>query len=100
MAVNGQVPQSVVGPDIALENRNSHKVGHYLGEAFVMVAFHPNDLDIALAIGEFANTGEELPMIAVEPCEVEIGEDVAQENQTAEAAGLEQRNGISGPADI
>jgi hypothetical protein len=39
-------------------------------------------------------------MIAVEPCEVEVGEDVAQEDQTAELTGLEQRNGISSPADI
>jgi hypothetical protein len=39
-------------------------------------------------------------MIAIEPREVEIGEDVAQEDQTAEVIGLEQRNGISSPADI
>lgn len=100
VAVNGQVPQAVVGPDVTLENRNSHKVGHYLGEPFVMVAFHPDDLDVAFAIGEFADAGEEFPMIAIEPCEVEIGEDVAQEDQTAEVTGLEQRNGISSPADI
>ena len=100
VAVNGQVPQSVVAPDIAFENGNSHKVGHHLGEAFVMVAFHPDDLDVAFAIGEFADAGEELPMIAIEACEVEVGEDVAQENQTAEVAGLEQCNGFWGTADI
>ena len=89
-----------VSPDIALENRNSHKVGHNLGKAFVVVAFHPNDLDIAFAIGEFADAGEKLPMIAVQAGEVEVGEDVAQKNQTAEVTGLEQRDSISSAADI
>jgi len=100
VAVNGQVPQPVEGPDVTLEDGNSHKVGHHLGEAFVMIAFHPDDLDVAFAIGEFSDAGEEFPMIAVEPCEVEVGEDVAQENQTTESARLEQRNGVSSPADI
>ena len=100
VAVNGQVPQSVEGPDVALEDGNSHKVGHHFGETFVMVAFHPDDLDVALAIGEFADAGEEFPVIAIEAREVEVGEDVAQENQTTEVAGLKQCNGISSPADI
>ncbi len=100
VAVNGQVAQSVVGPNVALKHRNSHKVGHHLGEAFVMIAFHPNDLDVAFAIGEFADAGEKFPMIAIQAREIEVGEDVAQENQTAKAAGLEQRNGISSTADI
>jgi len=100
VSVNGQVAQSVVDPDITLENRDSHKVGHDFGESFVMVAFHPNDLDVAFAIGEFANAGEKLPMIAIQAGEVEVREDIAQKNQAAEVAGLEQRDGISSPADI
>ena len=100
VTVNGQVAQAVVGPDVALEDRDSHKVGHHFGEAFVMVAFHPDDLDVALAIGEFANAGEELPMIAIEAREVEVGEDVAQEDETAEIAGLQQRKRVSSTADI
>jgi len=100
VAVNGQVPQSVVAPDIAFENGNSHKVGHHLGEAFIMVAFHPDDFDVAFAVGEFADAGEELPMIAIQAGEVEVGEDVAQKDQAAEVTGLQQRQGISSPADI
>ena len=100
VAVNGQVPQSVEGPDVAFEDRNSHQVGHHLGESFVMVAFHPNDLDVPFAIREFSDVGKEFPMIATEPCEVEVREDVAQEDQTAEAARFQQRKGISSAADI
>src|SRR5271165_574 len=99
VAVNGQVPHSVVGPDVALKDRNSHQVGHYLGESFVMVAFNPNDLDIAFAVREFSDVGEELPVIAIEPRKVEVGEDVAQEDQTAEAAGFQQRTSIPSAAD-
>ena len=55
---------------------------------------------VAFAIGEFADAGEKFPMIAIQAREIEVGEDVAQENQTAKAAGLEQRNGISSTADI
>ncbi len=100
VTVNGQVAHAVVSPDVALENRNSHKVGHHFGKTFVVIAFHPNDLDIAFAIGEFADAGEKLPMIAVQAGEVEVGEDVAQKNQTAEVTGLEQRDSISSAADI
>jgi hypothetical protein len=39
-------------------------------------------------------------MIAVEAGEVEVGEDVAEKNQTAEVTGLEQRDSISSAADI
>jgi hypothetical protein len=79
VSVNGQVAQSVVGPNVAFEDRNSHKVGHYIGESSVVIAFHPHHFDIAFAIGEFADVGEELPMIAIEAGEIEVGEDVAEE---------------------
>ena len=77
VAMNGQVPQPVIGPDVALEDRNSHQVGHHLGESLVVVALNPNDLDVSFAIREFSDVGEKLPMVAIEPCEVEVGEDVA-----------------------
>jgi hypothetical protein len=39
-------------------------------------------------------------MIAIEAREVEVGEDVAQEDETAEIAGLQQRKRVSSTADI
>ena len=39
-------------------------------------------------------------MIAAEPRKVEVREDVAQEDQTAEAAGFQQRKSIPSAADI
>jgi hypothetical protein len=39
-------------------------------------------------------------MIAIEACEVEVGEYVAQEDQTAEAGRFQQRQGVSRTADI
>ncbi len=77
VAMNGQVAQPVIGPGVALEDRNSHQVGHHVGESFVMVAFNPNDLDVSFAIRKFADAGEKLPMIAVEPGKVKVREDVA-----------------------
>ena len=65
-----------------------------------MVALHPNHLDVALAVREFPDVGEEFPMIAVEPREVEVREYIAQEDQTAEAARFQQRQGVASTADI
>lgn len=75
-------------------------MGHDVGESLVVVAFNPNDFDVSFAIREFSDIGEEFPMIAVEPREVEVREDVAQENQTAEAARSQQLQGISSTADF
>ena len=65
-----------------------------------MVAFHPNDLNVAFAIREFSDVGEEFPMITIQPGEVEIREYVAQEDQSAEAARFQQRKGISSAANV
>ena len=64
-----------------------------------MIAFHPDDLDLALGVGELADGGEELPVVLGEAGEVEVGEDVAEEDELRERLGVEQVDSVVGPAD-
>ena len=50
-----------------------------------MIAFHPNHLNASLGIGKLANVGEKAPVVFLETSEIEVAEDIAQQNQAAEA---------------
>jgi hypothetical protein len=81
MAVDRDVAQSVVLPGIALVHADADQVRHDIGEAVVMIALDPDDFDVAFGIRKFANVAQELPVVFGEAGEVEIGKDVAQQNQ-------------------
>jgi len=91
MPVDCQVALPVIGPHVALKNGNSYKVGHDVRQSLIVVAFDPHDFDLPLTIGELANVGEKLPVLAVQAAKVQVREDVAQENEPAVATGFQQR---------
>jgi hypothetical protein len=64
-----------------LVNAHAHQVRHDVGEAVVVIAFHPHDFDIALGIRQLADVAEKLPVVFGQAGEVKIGENVAQQNQ-------------------
>jgi hypothetical protein len=66
-------------------------VGHNVRQSFIVVAFDPHDFDLPLTIGELANVGEKLPVLAVQAAKVQVREDVAQENEPAVTTGFQQR---------
>jgi len=100
VAVDGNMALSAELPDVALVDGDAHEVRHQVGEAQVMIAFHPDDLLAAAGVGEPPDLGEEIPVVAGETCEVEIGEDIAKKDQAIEGDVLEKLNGVCRPADF
>ena len=94
VAVNGDVPQPAVFPGVMLVNTHADQVRHDVGQAVIMIAFHPDDFDPALGIGQLADIAEEFPVLLGKPGEIQIGKDVAQQDQALEAAFLEQTGGF------
>jgi hypothetical protein len=89
MTVHGEMALTVKLPNVALVHGNADQVRHQVGEAGIVIAFDPHDFNIALGIGKLADVREELPVFAGEAAEVEIGEDIAQQNQSAVAVRLQ-----------
>jgi hypothetical protein len=89
VSVNCQMAVAAKIPDILLEDFHAHQVRHDVGKPLVMVAFDPHHFDFALGIGEFADVTEKLPVFFFEAAEVQIAENVAQQNETAEGNRLQ-----------
>jgi hypothetical protein len=100
MAVNRQVAETRELPRIFLINPDPHQVRHYVDEPLIVVAFNPYHFYIPFGIRELPNVAEKFPVFLGKPAEIEIGEDVAQQDQPAEAVLLEHASGLAGAAAI
>ena len=100
MSVHGEMALAFVQPYITLIHRHTDNVRHEIREAMVMIAFHPDDLDPAFGIGELADIGEEFPMLAGQATEVEIGKNIAEQDEAAKAMRLQNVQGILGAAKL
>ena len=94
MPVHGNVPQAPILPVVLVVHAHAHQVRHDVGQAVIMIAFHPDDFDPALGIRQLADIAEEFPVLLGKPGEIQIGKDVAQQDQALEAAFLEQTGGF------
>lgn len=95
MSVNRDVPPSAEFPFVVLVDANADQMRHDVGQPVVVVAFHPHDFDVALGIRELANVAEELPVFLGQAGEVEIGEDVAQQDQPLKVVVLQHARGFA-----
>ncbi len=100
MAVNCQMGNPSIVPAIVLVNRDSNQMRHQLGEAQVVITLHPDHLDLALGIREFADVRKKVPVLLFEAAEVQIAEDVPQQNQPAELDGFKQTKSGIRPAEL
>ena len=96
MTVDRDVPPTFVLPGVVLVNADADQVRHDVRQPVVVVAFHPHDLNVALGIGELANVTEELPVVFGEAGKVEVGKDVAQQDQPLKAGFLQHARGFAG----
>lgn len=100
MTVHRQMPLTLVLPHVALVYRDADQVRHQVGEAGVVVAFDPHHFHLALRIGKLADVGEELPVFAGQAAKVEVGKDVAQQNQPSIAVCLQHVERVLRPAQF
>ena len=100
MAVRGDVAQAVIIPLIFLEDADADEVGHDFAEAVIVIAFNPDDLDVAFGIGELADEAEKFPVLFFEASEIKVGEDIAEKNEAAIAILAEDAQGIASAAHV
>ncbi len=95
MPVDCQVAQAAEFPGVLLVHAHSHQVGHYVGESAVVVAFHPNHLNLPPGVGELADVGEKVPVVLLEAMEIQVAEDVAQQDEPPENPLLQHAHSIA-----
>lgn len=95
MSVHGQVPLARELPHILLVDANAHQMRHEMRESLVVIAFDPDHLDAAPGIGKLADVGKKAPMVFLEPSEVQVAEDVAEQDQPAEIVPSQHLDGIT-----
>ena len=100
MSVDGEVCFALILPDVLLIDRNADEVGHDVRESVIVVAFDPNDFNLAFGIREFADVAEEVPVLLGEAAEVEVAEDVSEQDQALAADRFQKRQCIMRPADL
>jgi len=64
-----------------------------------MVAFDPYDFHAALGVAELSDTADELPVLAREPGEIQVLENVPQQNEPLEGGILEQMEEVGRQRD-
>lgn len=98
MAMNGQMTLAFVFPEVMLIDRNADQMRHQFRQPVVVIAFHPNDLNLMFGIGELADKAEKFPMLFGKASEIQVGKDVTEQDQPLESEALEQFQCVSGAA--
>ncbi len=98
VAMHREMALAFVLPHVALIDWNADEMRHQVREAVVMIAFHPDHRDVTLGVGELADVSEELPVVAGQAAEVEVGKNIAQQHQAAIAVRLQNVERILSPA--
>src|SRR6516225_11974135 len=96
MTVDRNMAQTVVHPAICLKYTYSDQVRHDVGEPVIVVPFYPNDFNSALRIREFADETQELPVFFFQTGKIEVGKDVAEQDESLKPALLEDQHRLAG----
>ncbi len=94
------VSLAAVLPHITFVDRHTHQVRHHFRQTVVVIPFHPHNPPALPGVGEPSDAGKEVPVLAFEPTEVEVREDVAEQDELTEVHLLEQLRSVVGAADI
>ena len=65
-----KIPLPLKLPGVLAIDPNSHQVRHHLREPVIVIPLHPHHLHLPLGIGKFADVGEKLPVVFLQPSEV------------------------------
>ncbi len=76
-------------PLILLVHANADQVRHDFSEPVIVISLHPDNFDLAFRVGEFADVSEKFPVLFLEAAEIQVGKNIAQQNQAAIAVLLQ-----------
>jgi len=100
VAMDGKMALAVVFPCIFLIDRHPHQVRHDFSEPVVMIPLDPDDLDAMARIGELAYISEELPVLFGKAAKIQVGKDIAQQNQPLKVDRLQKSQRSARLADV
>jgi len=100
MAVNGQMTYTAVLPRVLLIHAYADQVRHNIGEALVVISLDPNYFQVAFRIGQLADISQKFPMFLGQPAEIEVGENIAQQDQASETILLQHASGLARAAGV
>jgi len=75
-------------------------MGHNFGQAVIVIPFDPDHFNFTLGIGELANEDEKFPVLFFQESEIEVGEDIAEKNETAILIFLENAQRLARTAHV
>ena len=100
VTMDSDVAQALIFPLIFLVHADADQVGHDGGQAVVVIAFDPDHFDVALGIGELTDVAEKFPVLFFQASEIEVGEDIAQQDEAAKLIFLENAQRLAGAAHV
>src|ERR1035438_2227425 len=66
----------------------------------VVIAFDPDHLEVALRVRELANEAEKLPVFFFQAPEIEVGKNIAEQNEAAIPGLLQDAQGLARAAHV
>lgn len=90
VAMDGEMALAAVFPCIFLIDRHPHQVRHDFSESVVVVSLDPDDLNAMAWIRQLAYVSQELPVLLGEAAKIQVGKDIAQQNQPLKVDRLQK----------
>ena len=98
--VNRQVPDPAGFPGVFSVGRDSHQVGHDVDQPVIVVSLDPDHIHLPLRVRQFPDVGEKIPVFPLQPPEIEVAEDVAEQDEAPELDRLQQFESLARPGDL
>ena len=83
VAVNRQVMDALEIPFVLVVDIDTDQMRHHVGKTMIVITLNPDHRDAAFRIRQLANVAKKLPVFFLEPAEIEIAENIAQQDQAA-----------------
>src|ERR1700690_526050 len=98
--MDGEMAVTCKLPLVLFVNFHADQVRHDVAQPTIVVSLDPNYFNAALGIGKFADVAEELPVGLGEAAKVEVGKNVAQQDQSPETVLPQHPRGLLRAADL
>jgi hypothetical protein len=66
----------------------------------IVVSFHPDNFNPMARVGELSNVPQELPMLFCKTAKIQVGKDIAQQDEPLETHCLQKSKGRARLADL
>jgi len=96
MAVNREMTPPGLFPNVFPVGAHTHQMRHHVDQAAIVIPFHPHHLDPPLGVRQLADIGKKPPVLLLEPAEIQVAENVAQQDEPAERKPLQHFQRLGG----